>query len=106
VKTVYGAIKVFAGFISDSTKEKSMSQVVRVRMASDMYVLGFVTREDFSGLPPQLGGTEMVAVYLPMSYQIGGYTVMLRRDRIEPIPMSSEEALRFAVTAGMSRSSA
>lgn len=106
VKTVYGAIKDFAGFISDSTKEKSMSQVVRVRMAGDMYVLGFVTREDFSGLPPQLGGAEMVAVYLPMSYQIGGYTVMLRRDRIEPIPMSSEEALRFAVTAGMSRSAA
>lgn len=103
VKTVYGAIKDFAGFISKSSKEKSMSQVVRVRIDAGMYVLGFVTRDDFAGLPPELGGPGMVAVYLPMSYQIGGYTVILPRERIEPIPMSSEEALRFAVTAGMSR---
>ncbi len=106
VKTVYGAIKDFAGFISESSKEKSLSQVVRVRVDTDMYVLGFVTREDFTGLPAELGGPGMVAVYLPMSYQIGGYTVMLPRERIEPIPMSSEEALRFAVTAGMSRTPA
>lgn len=107
VKTVYGAIKDFAGFISDSKeKSKAMSQVVRVRIDSEMYLLGFVTRDDFSGLPVQLGGPDMVAVYLPMSYQIGGYTVMIPRDRVEPIPMTSEEALRFAVTAGMSRTPA
>jgi len=106
VKTVYGAIKDFAGFISESSKERSMSQVVRVQVDDGMYLLGFVTREDFTGLPPQLGGPGMVAVYLPMSYQIGGYTVMLPRERVEPVPMSSEEALRFAVTAGMSRTPA
>lgn len=106
VKTVYGAIKDFAGFVSESSKDRSMSQVVRVRVEGDMYLLGFVTREDFAGLPPQLGGSGMVAVYLPMSYQIGGYTLILPRERIEPVPMSSEEALRFAVTAGMSRTPA
>jgi len=106
VKTVYGAIKDFAGFISESSKHKSLSQVVRVRIDGGMYLLGFVTREDFSGLPAQLGSEGMIAVYLPMSYQIGGYTVLLPRERVEPIPMSSEEALRFAVTAGMSRTPA
>jgi len=106
VKTVYGAIKDFAGFISESSKGKSLNQVVRVRLDGDVYILGFVTREDFTGLPLELAGPGMAAVYLPMSYQIGGYTVMLSRDRIEPIPMSSEEALRFAVTAGMSRNPA
>ncbi len=106
VKTLYAAIKDFAGFISDSSKQKALSQVVRVRVDGGMYLLGFVTREDFTGLPAQLGGEGMIAVYLPMSYQIGGYTVLLPRERVEPIPMSSEEALRFAVTAGMSRTPA
>jgi uncharacterized membrane protein len=43
-----------------------------------------------------------VAVYLPMSYQIGGYTTMIPRSAIQPVDMSIEEAMRFAVTAGMS----
>jgi len=101
VKSVYGAIKDFAGFISTSSKQRSMGQVVRVRIADDMHLVGFVTREDFTAMAPGLGGPGAIAVYLPMSYQIGGYTVLLPRRLVEPIDMSVEEALRFAVTAGM-----
>jgi uncharacterized membrane protein len=66
-------------------------------------VLGFVTREDFGTMPVGLGGPDVVAVYLPMSYQIGGYTVLLPRRLVEPVDMSVEDALRFTVTAGMSQ---
>jgi uncharacterized membrane protein len=103
VKTLYGAIKDFAGFVSESSRQKGMGQVVRVRLAEHMYVIGFVTREDWSGLPDKLAEPDTIAVYLPMSYQIGGYTVMLPRRLVEPVQMSVEEALRFAVTAGMSK---
>jgi uncharacterized membrane protein len=61
-----------------------------------------VTREDFSSLPGKLGASDTVGVYLPMSYQIGGYTVFLPRSAIEPIDMSVEDAMRFTLTAGMS----
>ena len=66
-----------------------------------MKLLGFVTREDFSDLPAGLAGEGVVAVYLPMSYQIGGYTVMLPRSAIEPVNMSMQDAMKFAVTGGM-----
>jgi uncharacterized membrane protein len=102
VKTLYGAIRDFGSFISESSKQRSMGQVVRVKVADQAHVIGFVTREDFRDLPPSLGGAETVAVYLPMSYQIGGYTVFLPRRRVEPVDMNVEDALRFAVTAGMS----
>jgi len=103
VKTVYAAIKDFAGFVSESSRDKGMGQVVRVRFAENLHLIGFVTREDFRGTPFGLADADTVAVYLPMSYQIGGYTVLLPRRLIEPIDMSVEDALRFAVTAGMSR---
>jgi uncharacterized membrane protein len=102
VKTLYGAIRDFGSFISESSKQRSMGQVVRVKVADQAHVIGFVTREDFRDLPPSLGGAETVAVYLPMSYQIGGYTVFLPRRLVEPVDMNVEDALRFAVTAGMS----
>jgi uncharacterized membrane protein len=103
VKTVYAAIKDFAGFVSESSRDKGMGQVVRVRFAENMHLIGFVTREDFRDAPLGLAQADTVAVYLPMSYQIGGYTVLLPRRLVEPVDMSVEDALRFAVTAGMSR---
>lgn len=46
----------------------------------------------------------IVAVYLPMSYMIGGYTVLLPRSALTPLDISFEDAMRFAVTAGLSMS--
>jgi uncharacterized membrane protein len=43
-------------------------------------------------------------VYLPMSYQIGGYTVFLPREQAVPVPMSREEAMKFILTAGLKTS--
>jgi uncharacterized membrane protein len=42
-----------------------------------------------------------VAVYLPMSYQVGGYTLFLPRSALTPIDMSREDAMRFILTAGL-----
>ena len=36
-----------------------------------------------------------------MSYQLGGFTTIVPRSSVEPIDMSMEDAMRFAVTAGM-----
>ena len=47
-------------------------------------------------------GEGHCAVYVPISYQLGGYTIYLPRSRLTPINMSVEDALRFAITAGMS----
>lgn len=106
VKTVYGAIKDFAGFISSTSKEQAAGQqVVRVQVAPNMHLLGFVTRQDLSSLPMAAAGGDTIAVYLPMSYQIGGFTVLLPRTMVEPVAMSIEEALRFTITAGMSQQS-
>ena len=53
---------------------------------------------------PFAAAKETVAVYFPMSYQIGGYTLFLPRERLTPVKMSMEDAMRFVVTAGMSKS--
>ncbi|MFA9478987.1 DUF502 domain-containing protein [Phycisphaerales bacterium AB-hyl4] len=101
VKSVYGAIKDFMGYFSTMNRQR-MNQVVLVRLPnSDFKILGLVTREQFRDLPKGVGGDGAVAVYFPMSYQIGGYTVILPREQIEPVDMSIEDGLRFALTAGI-----
>ena len=42
-----------------------------------------------------------MTVYFPMSYAFGGYTLYLPRDRIQPLDISVEDAMRLAITAGL-----
>ncbi len=102
VKSVYGALRDFFGFLTAS-KEQGLQQVVTVRLGdTDLHLVGFLTRTDLTGLPKGIGEPGRVAVYLPMSYQIGGYTLLAPREAVQPVEMSLEEAMRFALTAGLS----
>lgn len=104
VKTVYGAVRDLTGFMSNK-RERKFGQVVMVQMPNlPIRLVGFVTVDDL--VEAGIAGCDTggcVAVYLPMSYQIGGYTVMLPRQYLTPLDMSFEEAMRFVITAGMSR---
>lgn len=101
VKTIYGGVRDLLALFRGG--DRKFDQVVLVRLpGTDLRVVGFVTREDFSGLPEALGAGGAIAVYLPMAYTVGGYTVLLPRAQVEPIAMSFEDAMRFAVTAGLS----
>ena len=103
VKTIYAAIKDFVGYFSPGSNA-AMSKVVLVRLPGQEFEqVGFVTREDFSRLPFELSIDQPVAVYLPMSYQIGGYTLFLPRSAITPIDMSFEEGMKLVLTGGVSR---
>ena len=100
IKLIYGPMRDLMQFFSSS--QKKMDQVAMVRLGqSDVRLLGFVTRQEFGGLPAGIGDENKVAVYLPMSFQLGGFTVIAPREAIEPIAMSIEEAMKFALTAGV-----
>jgi uncharacterized membrane protein len=101
VKSLYGAIRDFFGFIS-GRGQQGMRQVVAVPLGdSGMEMIGFVTRTDLGVRTAGSVEGDKVAVYLPMGYQIGGFTVLLSRSAVRPLDMSGEEAMRFVLTAGM-----
>jgi len=101
VKTVYGAIQDFMSFISGEANTR-FNRVVLVEFDQpSMKLMGFVTREDLSLLQDTVDDAE-VAVYFPMSYQVGGYTLFLPKSRLEPVDMKMEDAMRFVLTAGLS----
>ena len=106
IKTVYGSIRDFLHFFSRPGKGgDEFGQVVMVPLGeTGMEVMGFVTRKNFSDLPDGIGTQETVAVYMPMSYQIGGYTLMVPRSALRGIDMSIEKAMRFTLTGAMTTS--
>ena len=102
VKTLYGSVRDLMGFFSVS-KRGQFNQVAMVKFPDgNTKLIGLITRQDFRDLPAGVGGQDQVVVYLPMSYQMGGFAVVVPRSQVEPIDMTIEQAMRFAVTAGMS----
>ena len=101
VKSIYGAVKDFMSFMDRSATDQAKKVVTVQLPGSSIRLIGFVTREDFSDLPEGIGGPETIAVYLPMSYQLGGFTIMLPREDVERVDLSIEEAMRFALTGAM-----
>jgi len=101
VKTIFGALKDITAFLPAGGKARDLKRVVVWRMGSAR-LIGFVTEEQTH---PRLFGTdapELVAVYFPMSYQIGGYTLYLHKEDLYETDLSVEEAMRLVLIGGVS----
>jgi uncharacterized membrane protein len=99
----YGAVKSLMDFL-DSSKKKDFNRVVLVNFHEEIKMIGLVTREDFDGLPDELGSDDKVTVMIPWSYQMGGITIMVSRSRLEPLEMDVNAALKFMLTGGVTTS--
>ena len=101
VKTVYGALRDLMKFLPGEGRRRDLQRVVLATFG-EAHVIGFVTRESVPELALPAAGEGVVAVYFPMSYQIGGYTLYLPRERLRPLDISVEEGMRLVLTGGIS----
>ena len=99
IKSIYSALKDLTGFFSPG-KERKASKVVSVKVpGQEIQLVGFLTRSDLKALPNGIESENRVAVYLPMSYQIGGYTIFVPEEWVQDVDMSIEDAMKSALTA-------
>lgn len=100
VKSLYNGIKDFVSFVA-SPSEPEDRKVVAVNMSDGSKLIGLITAEETAKKLFKGEDAERVGVYIPMSYQISGYTIYVERDRLEPLDIGVEEAMRICMTAGM-----
>jgi uncharacterized membrane protein len=99
IKSVYLSIRDLLDYFS-AEKKKDFEQVVAITIG-DMQLVGLVTQADMSKMPAGLNQEDNLLVYIPMSYGIGGFAVLIPRKATKPLKMSMEEAMRFTLTAGV-----
>jgi uncharacterized membrane protein len=100
VKTIYLAIRDFMRFFPSSGKGSDLQRVVLVPFGPGK-VVGFVTSESDAMLRRSGPSGAAIAVYMPMSYMMGGYTVFVARELVEPTSLSVEEGMRIALMGGV-----
>jgi uncharacterized membrane protein len=103
VKTIYTAIKDFIDYLNPD-KKNEMGKVVMVQLPGQAFqLIGFVTREQFDDLPFTPTAEDPVAVYMPMSYQIGGYTLFLPRNCLTPLDIPFEQGMKLVLTGAVTK---
>lgn len=101
VKNIYASLKDFADFFSPKKPGARQTVVALKPPGQAIELVGLVTRQQVDDLPEGFARGDRVAVYLPMGYMIGGYTVFVPRDWIRVIDMPVEEAMRASLFAWM-----
>lgn len=105
IKTLYGAVKDFAGMFDQ--KEQHNQQVVLVKVGELGQAVGFITSNQMpEAVKESQPVDDLVCVYFPMSYMVGGYTLFVPKADLTPVDWSFEDAMRFALTAGVSQTQA
>jgi len=94
VKTFYVSVRSLLQFIAGG-KGGDLQKVVAFSLNDNIRLIGFVTNEN-----AQLGErSNLLAVYLPMSYQVGGYLIYVPREKCEILDMPVREAMQQVLTA-------
>ncbi len=105
VTSLFQAFKDVSRLFSGNV-DQQLDQVVAVDIGS-MRRVGFVMRKD-AHLPGGFDAEDepRVAVYLAMSYQLGGFTVHLPKSSVTPLDVPADKAMRAVLTGGSLQSDA
>lgn len=98
IKYIYSSIKdVMGSFVGDK-KRFNKPVWVCTNYNPELFRIGFMTQKDMS----YLGLPGKVSVYLPHSYAVSGWVVIVETKDIKPITkMTAGEAMKFAVSGGI-----
>ena len=99
IKTVFGAIKD-AVDLFQVKQDQNTKKAVSVQVSEGVNLIGFITGDSIAEV--LYPGQNKTAVYVPFSYQIGGYTLYLDADKITELSIDVETAMRIAVAGGNS----
>lgn len=104
LRSLYGTITDVFDLMSG--KSFSDESVVRVTLpGADVKLIGIVTKK-----PGQkddrlsaLLDDDHIAVFLPMSYNVGGYMIIVPRSSVETLDMSPADAMQLTISGGLGK---
>ncbi|MBA3827903.1 MAG: DUF502 domain-containing protein [Taibaiella sp.] len=98
VKYIYSSIRDMIGSFVGDKKKFNKPVWVCVNKDPETWRIGFMTQRDMA----YLGMANKAAVYLPHSYAISGWVIIVDSKYIKPVTrMTAAEAMKFAVSGGV-----
>jgi len=98
IKMIYSAIKDLVNAFVGEKKRFNKPVFVNIAPNSTVRVAGFVTRESLDSI----GMADMMAVYIPQSYNFAGNLIIVPKEQVLPIDIESGKVMTFIVSGGVS----
>ena len=98
VKMIYSAIKDLVNAFVGEKKRFNKPVFVNISPDSSVRIAGFVTRESLD----TIGMADMMAVYIPQSYNFAGNLIIVPKEQVIPIDIESGKVMTFIVSGGVS----
>ncbi len=99
VKTIYNPLRDVMNLFGAEASSK-MKRVVLIELipGSGLKGIGLVTRDRFQDLP-EAHFKDLIAVFVPYSYALGGFTLLVPKSQVTEIDIPVEKAMQLAITA-------
>jgi uncharacterized membrane protein len=99
LQSIYMTAKDFVEAFLGKEKKFVYPVLVKLDRSSDMEKIGFLTQTDLSELKIK----DKVAVYFPQSYSWSGDLFIVPSENVTPLDISPGDAMKFAVTGGVTK---
>ena len=98
VRTVYSGVKQVVAPLLGGDSHKAFKQVVMIEWpGNDLWVVGFLVKDDHAVPRPD----DEVLIFLPTNHLHLGFVVATRRERLRPVGLTIEEALKLEFSLGV-----
>lgn len=99
IKAIYNPLRDLMSLFAGGGGDEKMKKVVIVNFEKlGFRSIGLVTRDEFSDLPQGTIADDNIAVYVPMSYMLGGFTAIVPRKDVVEVNIPVEQAIKLAIT--------
>ena len=100
IRSIYGPLRDVTNlFASPGGAGAQAQRVVMVRFDSiGTEMLGLMTRDSFNDLPNGAILPGSVAVFIPFSYGMGGFTVIVQKSQVRETTIAADRAMQLAIT--------
>ncbi|MCF8233270.1 MAG: DUF502 domain-containing protein [Bacteroidales bacterium] len=98
IKIIYTSLKDFFSAFVGQKKRFNEPVLIRINKDTELQKIGFVTNHDLTLLG--IAG-EMVAVYLPHSYNFSGNLFVVPAERVTKLNAKPADVMKFVISAGI-----
>jgi uncharacterized membrane protein len=100
--SIFSSFRDLTNFFKGSGESPQGKAVIVTFKNPDFKIAGFLTKTDLHTLPTTDSLEDLVAVYIPLAYMVGGgFTVFVNKENVTELNMPFDKAMQASLSAWM-----
>lgn len=100
--SIFSSLNDVANFFKTSGESPQGKAVIVTFENPNFKIAGFLTKSNLESLPTDDNLNNLVAVYIPLAYMVGGgFTVFIHKNNVKDLDMPFDKAMQASLSAWM-----